>query len=210
MHFIFKIKYTGIYTGCNQPLHLTLDISPESVHDVSMNNISSVKESGLVEQVNPKDFEFNLVLKWKDIPDEGHCQNWIEYRDNNGKRRHWRTEEPDMARMDNYIEEIYTHFKDKTWSFEDEEYPADQFKEVLDYLENNLWDPVLYEEDERDLGRWVYLIGAYETFIKELFKNADDSLLLDISDQKNYEQCILYAKQAAMEMWASLPMHKTS
>ena len=47
-----------------------------------MNNISSVKESGLVEQVNPKDFEFNLVLKWKDIPDEGHCATWIEYWDN--------------------------------------------------------------------------------------------------------------------------------
>ena len=53
------------------------------MHDVSMNNISSVKESGLVEQVNPKDFEFNLVLKWKDIPDEGHCATWIEYWDNN-------------------------------------------------------------------------------------------------------------------------------
>ena len=175
-----------------------------------MNNISSVKESGLVEQVNPKDFEFNLVLKWKDIPDEGHCATWIEYWDNNGKRKHWRTEEKDMARMDNYIEEIYTHFKDKPWSFEDDEYPADEFKEVLEYLENNLWDPVLYEEDERDLGRWVHLIRAYEIFIKELFKNADDSLLLDISDQKNYEKSILYAKQAAMEMWASLPMHKTS
>ena len=79
-----------------------------------MNNISSVKESGLVEQVNPKDFEFNLVLKWKDIPDEGHCATWIEYWDNNGKRKHWRTDEKDMARMDNQIEDIYTHFKDKT------------------------------------------------------------------------------------------------
>lgn len=210
MHFIFKIKYTGVYTVCNMPLHLTLDISPESVHDVSMNGISSVQKSGLAEQAKPKDFEFNVVLKWKDIPDQGHCQNWTEWWDDNGKRKQWQTAETDMLTMDTYIEEIYTHFKDKPWSIEDDEYPAQEFKEVLEYLENNLWDPVLYERDVIDLGRWVYLIGAYEIFIKELFKNADDSLLLDINDQKNYEQCILYAKQAAMEMWASLPMHKTS
>ena len=173
------------------------------------------------------DLNINVSFKWDEIPDQGSCDDVIEYYDDQRLVK-WETQDsmhnilrPAENVIDylegSYKDECPNHMTNEQWRFECwKEFSNNT--DVDDLVETTYEKPEKYGNfldmdegvgDRIDLGRFVHLVKTVDKAYKTIFQTLDPQHLKQFTKEyelnwKKVQETIVSAKEQAMTTWENL------